>query len=123
MEHDEILDLSALHTTADGSPAIKRDLLMLYLGTAEQCLRRMQASVVLGHTNDWNDVMAELRDASLRVHATQLAAICTDAADSGANARSRMSAYLELKDAYDRLISYLRTNNVLNSPKPSGIAS
>jgi hypothetical protein len=119
MALDGVIDLTALHHTADGNATLTRDLVLHYLGTADACLQQLQALVVHGSASGWKPVVFELQAASRRIHATQLAALCLDAAESTADTSARMRAYLRLKDAYEALLAYLRAANILSPIRAS----
>lgn len=72
MSRDDILDTQALRDEADGDPHIERQLLLLYITTAERCLALIQALVVHENRTEWVAATRELRLASLKIHAGQL---------------------------------------------------
>lgn len=112
MTPNAILDTQALRAAADGSPQIERQLLLLYIVTAEKCLMELQGLVVYGDRREWLAVTRELRIASAKIHAGQLTTLCADANDSAHDAASRMRVYTEIKDAYQRLVSFAQRANL-----------
>jgi hypothetical protein len=116
MKREVVLDLKALNASADHSPAIERQMVLLFLGTAEQCLVRMQALVVHGGSQEWQSVLQELELASTHIHAKEIAAICRHAMDNTKTAVSRMGAYSQIKEAYEGLLIHLRNARLLTHP-------
>lgn len=113
MNRDVILDIQALRASAKGTAHGERQFFLLYVVTAEKCLARLQGLVVHGDRREWLAVTRELRVASARIHAWQITILCADAYDSAGDAASRMGAYVELKNAYERLLGYARRVNLL----------
>lgn len=113
MSRDDILDTQALRGEADGDPHIERQLLLLYITTAERCLALIQALVVHENRTEWVAATRELRLASLKIHAGQLLRLSAKASHTAHDAASRLRVYLEIKDAFEQFIRYLRRNNPL----------
>lgn len=113
MKREVALDLKALRASADHSPHIERQLVLLFMGTAERCLVQMQGLVVHGDSREWQSILHELKGASAHIHAHELAMLCKHAVDVADDAVSRMSVYLQIKDAYEGLLIHLRNANLL----------
>lgn len=115
MKREIVLDLKALRASADHSPHIERQMVLLFMGTAEHCLVRMQGLVVYGGSQEWQSILHELKAASTHIHAKELAAQCKHAVDAADNGVSRMGAYLQVKEAYEGLLSYFRKSRLLTN--------
>jgi hypothetical protein len=113
MKPEVVLDLEALRAIADHSKQIERQLVLLFIGTAETSLVRIQWLVVHGNRREWQSVLHELRAASAHIHAKELAALCRNSVDVADDAVSRMRAYMQIKEAYEGLLMYLRNARVL----------
>lgn len=115
MSREVILDKQALRAEADGSPNIERQLVLLYIATAEHCLTQIQALVVSGDRREWRAVTRQLRLASAKIHAGELTRLCADASDTAYDAASTLRLYTEIKEAHERLIGHLRQGDLLRS--------
>jgi HPt (histidine-containing phosphotransfer) domain-containing protein len=120
MKREVILDIKALHATADHDPQVERQLLVLFMGTAGRCLVRMQGLVVRADNREWQSIVHELQTASAHIHAKQLEAQCKHSVDVTDDAVSRMAAYLQIKEAYDGLLIYMKNQNLLMQIAQSG---
>ncbi len=89
-------------------------MVWLFMGTAERCLVRIQGLVVNGNVREWQTVIRELREASARIHAEELAALCKRIGDGEDDAVSRMGSWLQVKEAYEGLVVVLRNADLLN---------
>jgi len=114
MKDEMVLDLNALRVSADHSQRIERQMVWLFMGTAERSLVRIQALVVNGACREWQAVIHELKVASAHIHAKELVALCKHVLDSEDNAVSRLGAYLQIREAYEGLVIYLRNADLLN---------
>ena len=113
MKRAVVLDLEALRVSADHSPRIERQMVSLFISTADRCLSRMQALVVRGDAGEWQKVVHELEGASGHIHANEIAALCKNVLDSADTAVSRMGAYLHIKEAYEGLLIHFRNADLL----------
>jgi hypothetical protein len=113
MKREVVLDLKALRAHSDHSPHIEQQLLLLFMGTAERCLVRMQGLVVHGDHRQWQSIVRELKGASAHIHAKELAILCKHAVNAADDSVSRIDAYLQIKEAYEGLLIYVRTENLL----------
>jgi hypothetical protein len=113
MTREIVLDLEALRASADHSPAIQRQLVLLFIGTAERSLVRMQGLAVHGDRREWQTATLALEAASTSIYAKELAALCSHAFNVTDENRARVDAYLRIKEAYEGLQMYLRAENVL----------
>ena len=110
---DMVVDLDALRASADHNPHIERHLVLLFTGTAERCLGRMQRLVVQGDRREWQSIVHELKVASANIHAKELATLCGYAAEGGHDAVARMRVYLQIKEAYEGLLIHFRNAHLL----------
>ena len=113
MSREVVLDTHALRAEADGSPLIERQLVLLYIRMAEQCLRQIQALVVSGDRTQWLAVTQRLRLASAKIHAGELTRLCADASDRAYDAASRLRVYTAIREAHERLMGHLKQGDLL----------
>jgi len=113
MKQDIVLDIKSLRASADHSPRIERQMVLLFIGTAERCLVRIQGLVVHGDSRAWRAVVHELKGASAHIHAQELAALCSHIVDVGDDAVLRLGAYLQIREAYEGLVIHLRNADLL----------
>jgi len=120
-ERTVVVDLEALRASADHSPRIERQMVLLFMGTAERCLGLIQGLVVRGDSRDWQAVVHKLRMASTHIHAQELSALCKHIEDiKEDDAISRLSAFLEIKKAYEGLVMCLRNADLLTHQAHGG---
>jgi len=107
-------DLDALRASADNSPSIQRQLVLLFIGTAERCLVRVQGLVIHGDRQEWRTAMVAFEAAATSIHAKELASLCSHAYDAKDDAGARIDAYLQIKEAYEGLQTCLRNSHLLS---------